>query len=236
MKSIGKALGKEIARILVILAVIAAVVFYLKDNNYFKKIFEGDTEAKYEFVVKCFSKKNELLVADAAVDATANQTFNSNATKDWPEWTKNIADLIVSRELEVKVPVKTEFKLELADVSKSDIEIKDNVLTFKTPLTVKVDSQKEGELEILNSSSGIVDKATDLVTSSKKAMEFLDEQSQKAIYKTSDRVMKEKNYQKKVAKYASQDLEKLLNLNSDSKISVKVNVSDLKFENIDPKE
>ena len=51
MKSIGKSLGKEIARILVILAVIAAVVFYLKGNNWFKKIFEGDTEAKYEHVV-----------------------------------------------------------------------------------------------------------------------------------------------------------------------------------------
>lgn len=90
MKSIGKALGKEIARIVVILVVIAAVVFYLKDNNWFKKIFEGDTEAKYEFVVKRFSKKNELLVADAAVDTTATQTFNSNATKDWPDWTKKL--------------------------------------------------------------------------------------------------------------------------------------------------
>lgn len=66
MKSIGKALGKEIARIVVILIVIAAVVFYLKENNGFKKIFGGDTEAKYEYVVKRFSKKNELLVADAA--------------------------------------------------------------------------------------------------------------------------------------------------------------------------
>ena len=111
MKSIGKALGKEIARIVVILVVIATVVFYLKGNNWFKKIFDGDTEDKYEFVVKRFSKKNELLVADAAVDTTANQTFNSNATKDWPEWTKNIADLIVSRKLEVKVPVKTELRV-----------------------------------------------------------------------------------------------------------------------------
>ena len=38
-----------------------------------------------------------------------------------------------------------------------------------------------------------------------------------------------KKYQKKVAKYASQDLEKLLNLKSDDKISVKINVSDLKI-------
>ncbi|WP_293693936.1 hypothetical protein [Streptococcus sp. UBA3373] len=91
MKSIGKALGKEIARILVILAVIAAVVFYLKGNNWFKKIFEGDTEDKYEFVVKRFSKRHELLVAEAAAETTQTQRFNSNATKDWPDWTKKIA-------------------------------------------------------------------------------------------------------------------------------------------------
>lgn len=236
MKSIGKALGKEIARILVILAVIAAVVFYLKGNNWFKKIFGGDTEAKYEHVVKRFSKKNELLVAEAAAETTKTQRFNSNATKDWPDWTKTIANVIVSRKLEMKIPVKTEFKLELADISKNDIDIKNNVLTFKNPLTVKVDSQKEGELEILKASSGIVDKAVDVVTSNKKAMEFLDKKSQTAIYETSNDVMKQEKYQKKVAKYISQDLEQLLNLKSNDKISVKVNVSDLKFENIDPKE
>lgn len=236
MKSIGKALGKEIARIVVILVVIAAVVFYLKDNNWFKKIFDGGTEAKYESVVKRFSKRNELLVADAAVETRATQNFDSNMTKDWPDWTKTIADLIVSRKLEVKIPVKTEFKLELADISQNDIEIEDKVLTFKTPLTVKVDSQKEGELEILKASSGIVDKAVDVVTSDKKAMEFLDKKSQTAIYETSNDVMKQEKYQKKVAKYISQDLEQLLNLKSNDKISVKVNVSDLKFENIDPKE
>ncbi|MCO4624077.1 hypothetical protein Si046_01725 [Streptococcus infantarius subsp. infantarius] len=131
---------------------------------------------------------------------------------------------------------KTEFKLELADISKNDIDIKNNVLTFKNPLTVKVDSQKEGELEILKASSGIVDKAVDVVTSDKKAMEFLDKKSQTAIYETSNDVMKQEKYQKKVAKYISQDLEQLLNLKSNDKISVKVNVSDLKFENIDPKE
>ena len=236
MKSIGKALGKEIARIVVILVVIATVVFYLKGNNWFKKIFDGDTEDKYEFVVKRFSKRHELLVAEAAAESTQTQSFNSNTTKDWPDWTKTIADLIVSRKLEVKIPVKTEFKLELTDISQNDIEIKDNVLTFKNPLTVKVDSQKEGGLEILSSSSGIVDKTVDVVTSNKKAMEFLDEKSQNAIYKTSNNVMAQEKYQKKVAKYASQDLEKLLNLKSDDKISVKINVSDLKFENIDPKE
>ena len=99
-----------------------------------------------------------------------------------------------------------------------------------------MDSQKEGELEILKASSGIVDKAVDAFTSDKKAMEFLDEKSQNAIYNTSNNVMAQEKYQKKVAKYISQDLEQLLNLKSNDKISVKVNVSDLKFENIDPKE
>ena len=201
MKSIGKALGKEIARIVVILVVIATVVFYLKDNNWFKKIFDGDTEDKYEFVVKRFSKRHELLVAEAAAETTQTQSFNSNTTKDWPDWTKTIADLIVSRKLEVKIPVKTEFKLELTDISQNDIEIKDNVLTFKNPLTVKVDSQKEGGLEILSSSSGIVDKTVDVVTSNKKAMEFLDEKSQNAIYKTSNNVMA----QEKIVQTAGRD-------------------------------
>ena len=41
--------------------------------------------------------------------------------------------------------------------------------------------------------------------------------------------------QEKVAKYAEESLESLLNLNSDKKISVKINKSDLKFVNIDPK-
>ena len=186
-------------------------------------------------LLKRFSKRHELLVAEAAAETTQTQSFNSNTTKDWPDWTKTIADLIVSRKLEVKIPVKTEFKLELTDISQNDIEIKDNVLTFKNPLTVKVDSQKEGGLEILSSSSGIIDKTVDVVTSNKKAMEFLDEKSQNAIYKTSNNVMAQEKYQKKVAKYASQDLEKLLNLKSDDKISVKINVSDLKFENIDLK-
>ena len=67
-------------------------------------------------------------------------------------------------------------------------------------------------------------------------MEFLDEKSQNAIYETSNKVMAQEKNQKKVAKYISQDLEQLLNIKSNNKISVKVNVSDLKFENIDPKE
>ena len=57
--------------------------------------------------------------------------------------------MIVSRKLEMKIPVKTEFKLELADISKNDIDIKNNVLTFKNPLTAKKWIHKEGELEIL---------------------------------------------------------------------------------------
>ena len=68
-----------------------------------------------------------------------------------------------------------------------------------------------------------------------KAQEFLGEQSQDSIYETSNFVMRDKGRQKKVAKYASEDLESLLNLNSDKYIKVKLSSDNLKFFNIDSK-
>ncbi len=47
--------------------------------------------------------------------------------------------------------------------------------------------------------------------------------------------MRDKGRQKKVAKYASEDLESLLNLNSDKQIKVKLSSDNLKFVNIDSK-
>lgn len=89
----------------------------------------------------------------------------------------------------MEIPVKTEFKLELEGLDKDDILIENHVLTFKKPLTVYVDSQKNGETTIKSSSSGILDKGVDLITGSKKAMEFLEEKSQDVIYATSEKVM-----------------------------------------------
>lgn len=137
--------------------------------------------------------------------------------------------------MKVEIPVKTEFKLELEKLSSSDVTIKNDVLTFNSPVTVNVDSQQEGESKIEKSSNGLVDKAVDAFTASKKAQEFLSEKSQDAIYATSKHVMDNDKRQEKVAKYAEESLESLLNLNSDKKISVKINKSDLKFVNIDPK-
>lgn len=108
-------------------------------------------------------------------------------------------------------------------------------LTFKKPLIVKVDSQQTGNSKISNASNGIIDKAVDLWTSGSKAQEFLGEQSQDSIYETSNFVMRDKGRQKKVAKYASEDLESLLNLNSDKHIKVKLSSDNLKFFNIDSK-
>jgi len=47
--------------------------------------------------------------------------------------------------------------------------------------------------------------------------------------------MKDKSRQKKVAKYASEDLESLLNLNSDKHITVKLSSDNSKFLNVDSK-
>ena len=99
--------------------------------------------------------------------------------------------------------------------------------------TVYVDSQKNGETTIKNSSSGLLDMGVDLITGSKKAMEFLEEKSQDAIYATSENVMNDMERREKVAKYAEEALENLLNLNSEQKIDVKIDVENLNFENID---
>lgn len=135
----------------------------------------------------------------------------------------------------LEVPITTEFKLKLSGVTSEDVSIKNNVLTFTKPMIVKIDSQQTGNSKISNASNGIIDKAVNLGTSGSKAQEFLSEQSQDSIYKTTNFVMKDKGRQEKVAKYASEDLESLLNLNSDKQIKANLSLDNLKFVNIDSK-
>lgn len=228
MKTLGKSLANKIATIIILAVLFGGVVWYFKG-----RVGGGTTSAEYSFVIKRFSKKHQLLIADADVATMSKKQFDDDLTKDWPEWTKWLADLIVSRKVVMEIPVKTEFKLELEGLDKDDILIENHVLTFKKPLTVYVDSQKNGETTIKSSSSGILDKGVDLITGSKKAMEFLEEKSQDVIYATSENVMNNKERQEKVAKYAEEALENLLNLNSEQNIDVKIDVKNLTFKNID---
>jgi len=228
MKTLGKVLANKIATIIILVILFGGAFWYVKG-----RVGVGTTSSEYSFVIKRFSKKNQLLIADADVATTSEKQFDAELTKDWPEWTKWIADVIVSRKVVMEIPVKTEFKLELEGLDKDDIHIENQVLTFKKSLTVYVDSQKNGETTIKNSSSGLLDMGVDLITGSKKAMEFLEEKSQDAIYATSENVMNDMERREKVAKYAEEALENLLNLNSEQKIDVKIDVENLNFENID---
>ena len=228
MKTLGKVLANKIATIIILVILFGGAFWYVKG-----RVGGGTTSSEYSFVIKRFSKKNQLLIADADVATTSEKQFDAELTKDWPEWTKWIADVIVSRKVVMEIPVKTEFKLELEGLDKDDIHIVNQVLTFKKSLTVYVDSQKNGETTIKNSSSGLLDMGVDLITGSKKAMEFLEEKSQDAIYATSENVMNDMERREKVAKYAEEALENLLNLNSEQKIDVKIDVENLNFENID---
>lgn len=230
MKFLIKSFLNKLIWIIVLLLVIAG------GTSYFVQRYNGKVEQEYQFVIKQFSKQSQLVVADAGIETKAHKTFESKATKDWPEWTKGIQRVFVNREMNIEIPVKTEFKLELKNLSKSDVNIKDNVLTFKHPLTVNVDSQPVGNVEIKDSKSGIVDKAVDLFTSSKKGQEFLSEKSGDALEATSKKIMSQKDKRQKVAKYSEEALENILNLNSDEKITIKISESDLKFVNIDSKE
>ena len=228
MKTLGKALVNKIATIIILAVLFGGAVWYFKG-----RVGGGTSSSEYSFIIKRFSKKNQLLIADADVATTSEKQFDADLTKDWPEWTKWFADVIVSRKIVMEIPVKTEFKLELEGLDKDDILIENHVLTFKKNLTVYVDSQKNGETTIKSSSSGLLDKGVDLITGSKKAMEFLEDKSQDAIYATSENVMNNMERREKVAKYAEEALENLLNLNSEQNIDVKIDVKNLTFKNID---
>lgn len=229
MKASGKSLANKLAVVVTLLFFALVGFFWLQ----YKK--SNEITAEYRLILNKFSKKSELVVTGATVNTTTNKKFNSDMTKNWPKWTRTFSDLLVSRKVILKIPVKTDFKLQVGQLSQKDISIQNNVLMFKKPLIVNVDSQQDGQLEIKKSSSGIVDKVTDLFTANKKSMEFLEEKSQDAIYQTSEKVTNSQGRQEKVAKYAEESLEKLLNLNSKKKIDVKIKPSDLKFVNVDPK-
>ena len=194
-----------------------------------------ELEKTYDFVISKFTEKNELVVADATVDTNAKKTFTPEATKEWPSWIQPLVKLVSSRRIELKIPVKTEFKLVLNEIDKDDISIKDNKVTFRKPLTVNVDSQIEGDVEIVNSSNGLLDKAADMLTSGKSAQEFLNEEAQDTVYDTSEYIMEDKDTIKKVVKSAQKSLEEILNISSSSNISVELTEDDLTFVNVDKK-
>ena len=135
--------------------------------------------------------------------------------------------------MEVLIPVTTEFKIDLAGISKNDILIKDNTVTFKKPLTVYVDSQQSGKIKIKNQSSGLVDKAVDLATSSVKAQEFLAEKTDETVYNTSTFVLSDKK--EDVIKASEKALTSILNINSEKKIKVQLTEDDLHFKIKDKK-
>lgn len=231
MKTIWKFLANKVASILVLILVV--FLGYSVVRNQFFGLFAGTHTAQHKFVIKRFSEENKLVVAEAEVVTTVSQTFENNELKSWPDWTQPITRFFVGREMTVDIPVQTEFKLVLKDVEQSDIDIRDNQLNFKVPLKVEVDSQQYGKISISNNSNGLLDKAVDVFTSGQKAQEFLNDKSQEAVYKISEDVLKDQERQEKVAQYASQALESLLNLTSDEELRVNLTVDDLDFVIID---
>lgn len=214
--------------------IIVGILFggFLIYKNYKKN---KEITAEYNYVIKKLSKKSELVVADAAIETSAKKEFTSDSTKGWPSWTEPIVKAIISRTIELKIPIKTEFKIVLEGITKDSVIIdRNNILKFKKPLTVNVDSQIEGKIEILNSKSGIIDKTVDVVTSGQKAQEFFSEKSEDAVYSTSEHIMNDSKSINKVIKYAEEALEDILNVSSNKKIDVVLTNKDLIFVNIDP--
>lgn len=233
MKTVGKFFAKKLASLLVVLLVLAIGVIWFRNSIF--AWFRGTHRVQYEFVIKRFEQETKLIVAGADVETTANHTFENNKMKEWPDWTEPITKLFVGREMSVEIPVQTEFKLDLEGLTKDDIRIEDNTLTFKNFLTVEVDSQQHGEIKISNNSNGLIDKAVDVFTAGQKAQEFLSDKSQEAIYKTSEYVLNDAERQEMVVGFAENSLESLLNLNSDEKLEVDLSLDDLNFVIVDKK-
>ncbi|HFI0442307.1 TPA: hypothetical protein ACGOY5_001369 [Streptococcus suis] len=233
MKTVGKFFAKKVASLLVVLLVLAIGVIWFRNSIF--AWFRGTHRVQYEFVIKRFEQETKLIVAGADVETTANHTFENNKMKEWPDWTEPITKLFVGREMSVEIPVQTEFKLDLEGLTKDDIRIEDNTLTFQNSLTVEVDSQQHGEIKISNNSNGLIDKAVDVFTAGQKAQEFLSDKSQEAIYKTSEYVLNDAERQEKVVGFAENSLESLLNLNSDEKLEVDLSLDDLNFVIVDKK-
>ncbi|NQH33812.1 hypothetical protein HO665_06190 [Streptococcus suis] len=233
MKTVGKFFAKKLASLLVVLLVLVIGVIWFRNSIF--AWFRGTHTIQYEFVIKRFEQETKLIVAGADVETTANHTFENNKMKEWPDWTEPITKLFVGREMSVEIPVQTEFKLDLEGLTKDDIRIEDNTLTFKNSLTVEVDSQQHGEIKISNNSNGLIDKAVDVFTAGQKAQEFLSDKSQEAIYKTSEYVLNDAERQEKVVGFAENSLESLLNLNSDEKLEVDLFLDDLNFVIVDKK-
>ena len=226
-----KKIATNVISFIIIIAILLGGFLIYKNSKDQKKL-----KAEYKYVVKKFTQKSELVVADAEVATSAKKEFKSEATKDWPTWTEPIVKAFVGRTIELNVPVKTEFKIVLKDISEDDVIIDGkNTLKFKKPLTINVDSQVEGEIEILNSKSGLIDKTVDVVTSGQKAQEFFSEKSADAIYSTSEFVIKDEKTIKKVIPAAEEALENVLNVSSNKKIDVVLTKDDLVFVNVDPK-
>lgn len=233
MKTVGKFFAKKLASLLVVLLVLAIGVIWFRNSIF--AWFRGTHRVQYEFVIKRFEQETKLIVAGADVETTANHTFENNKMKEWPDWTEPITKLFVGREMSVEIPVQTEFKLDLEGLTKDDIRIEDNTLTFQNSLTVEVDSQQHGEIKISNNSNGLIDKAVDVFTAGQKAQEFLSDKSQEAIYKTSEYVLNDAERQEMVVGFAENSLESLLNLNSDEKLEVDLSLDDLNFVIVDKK-
>lgn len=231
MKTLGKKFRQIIMTLIIVVILIGGVAFYFKDK--FNNLFNGTNTTEYSFVIKRFSEQVKLVVADADTDTNRKQTFSNKTLNEWPKWTEKITRFFVGRDLEVVVPVTTEFKIDLNNVTSEDILINENVLTFKHPLTVEVDSQRTGKVKITKQASGVIDKGVDIFTSSAKAQEFFDEKTEETVYKTSKYVLNHK--EEKIISASEKALSQILNLNTDKKIKVKLDKNSLRYKIIDKK-
>lgn len=231
MKKLTKLKVKNTTLIVVTLSTLFLGCNVLLSMNLLKE----NTRSDYAYVLKEFVKKNKNIFPKSITVTKAEKYFSNADIKKWPVWLQTIISIFIGRDLSLQIPIETKFILDLSTLTSDDIIIQNNTLMFKKRITIKVSSQQFGSIKVIRTSNSFIDKFVDIGLSGSKVQKFFTNESLSIIHGTSDRLKDNKQIRKKVAKYISENLEKIINMSLKENLKIELEEDDLIFENIDNK-
>jgi hypothetical protein len=170
---------------IVVLAVAITMGVQLLNN-----LNNTNTTTETSTLIKKFESTSKLEVTEI----TSVQTFTTKDTKafteNWPEIAKNtFATIVAGREMTFQGDVTTDVKLNLKQLTASDISLKDGVFTVNTPIETELTSNLDGStVKIISSWRAMLDIIADWLTTGSQAWAI--ENASKMEAATSDAIIK----------------------------------------------
>jgi signal transduction histidine kinase len=164
MKKIKKTLFAVIG--IVILAVVVTMGVQLFNN-----LNNTRTSTETSTLIKKFESTSKLQVTEI----TSVQTYTTKDTKafteNWPDIAKNtFATIVAGREMTFQGDVTTDVKLNLKQLTASDISLKDGVFTVTKPIETELTSNLDGaSVKIISSWRAMLDIIADWLTTGSQA-------------------------------------------------------------------